>query len=63
MRGLREKASSKPYATVVLSGRRPFMPVGESNVAVHREFDSSYMGDRLEVQTTTVKGVLACRWM
>ena len=63
MGGSREKASSRPYVVVVLSGRRPFMPINESNVAVHREFDSSYMGDRLEVQTTTVKGVLACRWM
>ena len=63
MGGSREKVSSRPCVAVVLSSKRPFMPVSESNVVVHREFDNSYMGDRLEVQTAAVRGVLACRRM
>ena len=41
MGGSREKASSRPCAAVVLSGRRLFMLVGESNVAVHRDLTAA----------------------
>ena len=59
--GARERRLQIGFIIVVLSGRSPFTPVSESNVIFHREFDSSYAGNRLEVQMAVIRGILVCR--